>query len=132
MSSLCPFDISNGVGSIAIGLSQVSSFFLHIGIHVRRTDTLHVISPLILGSTQDRRAHYASCNPQIGIYARRTNGQTTFPFASHIGIQVKQTDKLHNISSLILESTFDFTPHMVVLDRKTDKLCLISLLMLRS
>ena len=49
----------------------------------------------------------------------KTDGQTTFHVTPHIEIQVRQTDKLRFLSSLILESK---------IDRQTDKLRFIWLL----
>ena len=91
----------------------------HIGIYVIQTHKLRFISFLILESTYDRRTdisfhhsyswywdlsyrrtNYDPFHPQIEIYTRQTDGQTTFHFIPHIGIHVWQTDR-HFISSLI-------------------------------
>ena len=60
----------------------------------------------------------------------KTDNQTTFHFIPYFGIQARQTDKLSNMSSLILESKhgrpFHVTPHTGIYARQTDKLHFIS------
>ena len=116
-------------------------FIPHIGINVRQTDKLfhftprfdvldrptdklRLISSLILESTYDTRTNYVTFHP-LYWNPRMTDGRT-FHFTTHIGINVRQTDKLRFISP----STSDyvlFHSHVVVLDRQTDKLRFISL-----
>ena len=41
--SLCPFDISAGVGAFVIGLSQISSFFSSVAVKKRKYNVLPMI-----------------------------------------------------------------------------------------
>ena len=93
-------------------------FILHIGIFVRQTDRLHFISSFILESKHDRRTNYVSFYPLFWDQSktdtrtgfvwfhpsfwrfRKTDGQITFHFTL-VGIQVKQTHKLHFCLPLI-------------------------------
>ena len=157
---------------------QTLHFIRHNRIKVRQTDRLRFILPLNLDPSKtdgqlfhpsygdqtktDRQTsfHPSFWNPHktdgqtVSFYAslwrfRQTDGQTTFNFIPHIGIHVRQTDKLRYISSLILESTYDtrtnyvtfhpsywnsrmtdgrtfhFTTHVGIV-RQTDKLRFIS------
>ena len=45
--SLCPFDISVGVGAFVIGLSQISSF---LSLNLRMFDTGHILSICLIFS----------------------------------------------------------------------------------
>ena len=100
-------------------------FTTHVEIQVRQTYKLHLISPVILESKQDKRTNYVTFYPSyldksktdgqtfliphIGVHVRRqTDGQTMDHFTPHVAIQVRQTYKLHLISpGLILESKQD-------------------------
>ena len=90
----------------------------------RPTEKLRLISSLILESTYDRRTNYVAFHPSYWNPCM-TDGWILH-FTTHIGINVRQTDKLCFISP----STSDyvlFNSHVVVLDRQIDKLRFISL-----
>ena len=77
--------------------------------------------------------------PHIGIQVRQTDRQTTFHFIPHIVIQVRQTDELSFISPLGFQGEQTQNLHYIwclILESKydgqTDKLCFISPLILIS
>ena len=134
---LCFVSLSYWDQSMTDGWTFITS---HIVIYVIETDerttlrfTLmlgskkdrqtNLFSSLILESTSDRQTkkirfiHFSYLNP------RQTEGQTTFHFIPHIGIQVRQTDG---------QTQMHFTPQNAIHVRQTDKLIFISPLILES
>ena len=83
-----PFSLNKADGQTTL------HFIPHFRIHLRQMDRLHITSTFIIGSTSAGWKNYASFHPQIGIYARQTDEQTTFHFTPHFGIQARYTDKL--------------------------------------
>ena len=73
------------------------NFTPHSGVEDRRTN---LISPFILQSTQDRRTIYVSFHPSCCRF-----WHTYVSFYSHIRIHVRQMDRQHLISPLIIRYT---------------------------
>ena len=118
----------------------------------RPTDKLRLISSLLFESTNDRRTNYVTFH--LSYWNPRMTDGLTFHFTTHIGINVRQTDKLrfislylsskwerqtnHFISPPILESQKDrqtkqhFILHIGIFVRQTDILHFISSFILES
>ena len=92
-------------------------FNLHNSIHVRQMEKLCLISSSNWNIRMtDRRTNRVSFYPSFW-NTSKIYGQIKNHFTPYIGIYARQTDG---------KTTFHFTPHIVVLDRQTDKLGFLS------
>ena len=71
--SLCPFDISVGVGAFVIGLSQISSFLSSYGIYETRC-VFYVPSPEARGYKKQKRST-EGCSKFKGPETKTSSGE---------------------------------------------------------